>query len=71
MPIDPKEKPSLMSGYSAAMGTAFELVATTGVGVFLGWLLDNLFNTRLIFVFILGLMGMAAGVLRLYRTWVK
>lgn len=60
-----------MSGYSAAMGIAAELVATTGVGVFLGWLVDGFFNTRLIFLFIGGMMGMAAGVLRLYRTWVK
>lgn len=71
MPVDPKNEPSLMSGYGAAMSLAGELVATTGVGVFVGWLLDKLFGTRLIFIFVVGLMGMAAGVLRLYRTWVR
>ncbi|MGQ0679927.1 MAG: AtpZ/AtpI family protein [Actinomycetota bacterium] len=71
MPIDPKRDPSLMSGYGAAMGLAAELVVTTGVGVFLGWLVDGWLNTRLIFIFVGGLMGMVAGVLRIYRTWVK
>lgn len=70
MPVVPN-KTSLTSGYGAAMGLAIELVVTTGVGVFLGWLLDNLFNTYPIFIFVMGLLGVAAGFLRLYRTWVK
>ena len=71
MPKDPEKDPSFVSGYGAAMGVAAELVATTGVGVFLGWLVDNWLNTQLVFLFIGGLLGVAAGVLRLYRTWAK
>lgn len=68
MPDDPK-KPSMMSGYGFAMGLAAELVVTTGVGAFLGWLLDRWLNTRVLFLFIGALMGGAGGVLRLYRTY--
>lgn len=60
-----------MTGYGWAMGMSAELVVTTGVGVFLGWLGDRWLNTRPVFIFIGALMGGAAGVLRLYRTWMK
>lgn len=70
MPNDPK-KSSLMSGYGFAMGLAAELVATTGVGAFLGWLVDRWLNTRLVFLLIGALMGGAGGILRLYRTWMR
>lgn len=53
------------------MGMSAELVVTTGVGVFLGWLVDSWLNTRLIFLFVGALMGGTAGVLRLYRTWMN
>jgi ATP synthase protein I len=62
-------KPPLTSHYGNAMGLAFELVATTAVGAFLGWLIDSWLNTRVIFLFVFALMGGAAGVLRLYRTY--
>lgn len=68
MPYDPK-KPSATSGYGFAMGLAAELVVTTGVGAFLGWLLDGWLDTRVVFLFIGALLGGAAGVLRLYRTY--
>lgn len=71
MPKDPNDRPSLMSGYGFAMGLAAELVVTTGVGFFLGWLVDRWLNTRLIFLLIGGLMGGAGGILRLYRTWAR
>lgn len=69
MKPDEPNKPSVVSGYGFAMGLAAELVTTTGVGAFLGWLLDGWLNTRVAFLFIGALLGGAAGVLRLYRTY--
>lgn len=62
-------KPPFTSHYGNAMGLAVELVATTAVGAFLGWLIDGWLNTRVIFLFVFALLGGAAGVLRLYRTY--
>lgn len=59
----------MLTGFGWAMGLATELVVTTGVGVFLGWLLDRWLGTNLVFILIGALMGGAGGALRLYRTW--
>ena len=58
-----------MSGFGWAMGLSGELVATTGVGVFLGWLADSWLNTRGTFLLVGALLGGAAGTVRLYRGW--
>ncbi|MGH2772959.1 MAG: AtpZ/AtpI family protein [Actinomycetota bacterium] len=66
MPGEPK---SGYSGFGMAMGLSAELVATTGVGLGLGWVADRLLHTSPIFLFIGALLGGAAGVVRLYRQW--
>lgn len=71
MPNPPERKPSPMSGYSQAMGLSAELVATTAVGVGLGWLADKGLNTSPLFIFIGALVGGAAGISRIFRTWSK
>lgn len=70
MPKD-HQKPALFSGYGFAMGLAAELVVTTGMGAFLGWLLDRWLNTQVVFLLIGALMGGAGGVTRLYRSWMN
>ncbi len=71
MPTDRQREPSVMSGFGWAMGLSAELVATTGVGSFLGWLVDRWLNTRLIFLMMGALMGGAGGILMVYREWKK
>ena len=60
-----------MSGFGQAMGLSAELVATTAVGLGLGWLLDNWLSTFPVFLFVGALVGGAAGIMRLYRSWKK
>ncbi len=60
-----------MSGFGWAMGLSAELVVTTGVGSFLGWLVDRWLNTRLVFLMIGALLGGAGGMLNVYRQWMK
>ena len=60
---------SAYSGFGFAMGLSAELVATTAVGLGLGWLADRTFHTTPAFLFVGALMGGAAGITRLYRTW--
>ncbi len=69
MSDDPNRKLSAYAGFGLAMGLSAELVATTGVGLVLGWLADKALHTRPVFLFVGALMGGVAGVMRLYRTW--
>lgn len=69
MPSDPNCKPSLTSGFGRAMGLAAELVATTVVGAGLGWLLGRWLGSPAVFVLLGTLVGGAAGVTGVYRTW--
>lgn len=69
MPQDPDKTPSTMTGFGLAMGLSAELVATTAVGTGLGWLMDSWLETFPAFLFIGALLGGAAGVTRLYRSW--
>jgi F0F1-type ATP synthase assembly protein I len=70
MPDDPDRRPSLTSGFGQAMGLSAELVVTTLVGVGLGWLLGTI-GARPVFVVVGGMLGGAAGVNAVYRTWKK
>jgi F0F1-type ATP synthase assembly protein I len=70
MPDDPDRRPPLTSGFGQAMGVSAELVATTLVGVGLGWLVGGI-GARPVFVFVGGLLGGVAGVNAVYRTWNK
>ena len=49
------------------MGLSAELVVTTLVGLGLGWLVGV--GARPVFVVVGGLLGGAAGVNTVYRTW--
>lgn len=69
MPDDPKEEPSAMSGLGQAMGLSAELVVTTLVGLVLGWLVDRWVGTTPVFMVLGILLGGAAGVSRVYRSW--
>jgi F0F1-type ATP synthase assembly protein I len=52
------------------MGLSAELVVTTLVGLGLGWLVGGI-GARPVFVVVGGLLGGAAGVNTVYRTWKK
>lgn len=60
-----------MSGYGQALGISAELVATTAVGVGLGWLADKGLHTEPLFFIVGALVGGAAGISRIFRTWNK
>jgi F0F1-type ATP synthase assembly protein I len=52
------------------MGLSAQLVATTLVGLGLGWLVGGI-GARPVFVVVGGLLGGIAGVNAVYRTWKK
>ncbi|MGH2811860.1 MAG: AtpZ/AtpI family protein [Actinomycetota bacterium] len=51
------------------MGLAAELVATTFVGLGLGWLVSRWLGNTPVFLLLGTLLGGAAGITRLYRSW--
>ncbi|MGH9194932.1 MAG: AtpZ/AtpI family protein [Acidimicrobiia bacterium] len=69
MPEDPDREPSVYTGLGQAMGLAAELVVTTLVGAGLGWLLSRWLGNAAVFLLVGTLLGGAAGVNRVYRSW--
>ena len=47
---------------------AAEFVAPIFIGISIGYLLDKWFDTRIIFMLILAIFGLAAGILNVYRA---
>ena len=50
------------------MKVVVEIVAAMAVGLVIGILLDNYFDTRPIFIIIFFLLGSAAGILNVFRV---
>ena len=65
-------KPASGRGRSTAMGIAFrlvtELVAGVFVGAAIGWVLDSWLGTRPWFLLVFFFIGVAAGILNVYRA---
>ena len=51
-----------------AMKVVVEIVAAMAVGLVIGMLMDNYFDTRPIFIIIFFLLGSAAGILNVFRV---
>jgi ATP synthase protein I len=51
-----------------AVRIAAEFVAPVFVGISIGYLLDKCFDTRIFFMLILAIFGLAAGMLNVYRA---
>ena len=51
-----------------AVRIAAEFVAPVFVGISIGYVLDKCFDTRIIFMLILAIFGLAAGMLNVYRA---
>lgn len=69
--LEPKRGPNVAEKYNAlsvAWRMVLELVVGTGIGVAVGWSLDELFATKPIFVIAIGLLGFAAGVKTVIAT---
>jgi ATP synthase protein I len=64
---DPAKR-ATSQGYGMAIRLAMEMVAALAVSVGLGLWLDDLLGVAPLFLIILLVMGMAAGVLNVYRT---
>ncbi len=68
----PEQPGSAQQGRSSAIGLAYrlsiELVVGLVVGGYLGWWLDKFFGTKPLFLLIMLLLGMAAGVINMLRT---
>lgn len=71
MPNEPDRDPSVSQGLGQAMGLAAELVTTTLVGAGLGWLMSRWLGNAPVFLLVGTLLGGAAGINRVYRTWKK
>ncbi len=61
-----KDKPP--SPVGKAMKIVVEIVAAMAVGVVIGILVDNYFDTQPIFIIIFFLLGSAAGILNVFRV---
>lgn len=71
MPEDPRKEPSISSGLGQVMGLSAQMVASTFVGAFIGWLGDRGLGTEP-YLLILGIMlGGAGGIVAVWRTWKK
>lgn len=68
--LGPEETPQRMrvSGLDMAYRLTAELVAAVLVGMGLGWGLDYLFGTSPVFLIVLLLFGIVAGILGVFRT---
>ena len=62
---DSEKKGSFM-GSAFKLGT--ELVAAVAVGTIIGFILDNWFDTKPLFILIFFFVGFAAGILNVVRT---
>ncbi len=51
-----------------ALRLATDFIAPVFVGISIGYLLDKCFNTRILFVFIWAVFGLAAGMLNIWRA---
>lgn len=69
MPDESDREPSVYAGLGQAMGLAAELVVTTFVGAGLGWLLSRWLGNAAVFLLVGTLLGGAAGISRVYRSW--
>jgi ATP synthase protein I len=67
---DPSSKPisSAQLFWKNAFQIATEFIAPVFVGISIGYLLDKCFNTRILFVFIWAIFGLAAGMLNMWRA---
>ena len=54
--------------WAKALRLATDFVAPVFVGISIGYLLDKCFNTRILFVFIWAVFGLAAGMLNMWRA---
>ena len=67
-----KESKNSNGSNAASLGKALkistELVAAVAVGVTIGFLLDNWFGTKPLLIIIFFFMGVAAGILNVFRS---
>ena len=63
-----KKTTSGVQMWAKALRLATDFVAPVFVGISIGYLLDKCFNTRILFVFIWAVFGLAAGMLNMWRA---
>lgn len=63
-----KQAPSRYAFCFKALRLATDFIAPVFVGISIGYLLDKCFNTRILFVFIWAVFGLAAGMLNMWRA---
>lgn len=63
-----KDKISAWGGFATAFQIVIEFVAPVFVGLCMGYILDNIFTTKPLFLITLALFGCAAGLLNIYRA---
>ncbi len=65
---EPVRKKSEVSGLDMAYRLIAELVAAVLVGMGLGWGMDWLFGTQPVFLIVMMLFGIVAGIMAVFRT---
>lgn len=66
--ISKHQKSQTAKFWENAVRVAAEFVAPIFVGISVGYLLDKCFDTRIFFMLILAIFGLAAGMLNVYRA---
>lgn len=63
-----KKVPAQHGLWFKSLRLATDFIAPVFVGISIGYLLDKCFNTRILFVFIWAIFGLAAGMLNMWRA---
>ena len=66
--IEQKKEGSNAASLGKALKISTELVASVGVGSTIGFLLDNWFDTKPLLIICFFFMGVAAGILNVFRS---
>ena len=60
-----KEQKNALKAYAIVSSFLFSILIIIGIGFGLGYLLDNLFNTKILFKVLLSLAGIFGGIIYL------
>ena len=66
--IFPKKKSSNVTSLGNALKISTELIAAVVVGTTIGFLLDNWFDTKPLLIICFFLIGVAAGIMNVFRS---
>jgi F0F1-type ATP synthase assembly protein I len=64
-----RERRHLNQGFGRALSNAFEIAVVPAIFLAIGWGVDHLVGTHLVFAIVLGLVGLAGTVVKMYYAY--